>query len=224
MNDLETPPQMRGTQRLECALRDGFGNTPADAGNSFTLATSRRFKGKHPRRCGELGVKPLRTFAGRETPPQMRGTPEAVSEQAGRRRNTPADAGNSLCSAEDPSLARKHPRRCGELRGVVSDHALQVETPPQMRGTLVDPQVALTRAGNTPADAGNSERRRSDDTAIQKHPRRCGELARNTQTVRLLSETPPQMRGTPSGRRFEVEDLRNTPADAGNSYGPEGRE
>ncbi len=87
-----------------------------------------------------------------------------------------------------------------------------------MRGTQTPRSAAARRAGNTPADAGNSRPREKSRAPIKKHPRRCGELSTYEASQYGTPETPPQMRGTRTTfRTFEV-DMRNTPADAGNSF------
>ena len=133
---LETPPQMRGTPRLQKGVEKGLRNTPADAGNSRPSRGHRSRRKKHPRRCGELKIKSQIKSGPTETPPQMRGTPCGVRDFGRKRGNTPADAGNSFRGLTPCESARKHPRRCGELLAAVTSFALLAETPPQMRGTL----------------------------------------------------------------------------------------
>ena len=152
----ETPPQMRGTPPCTHQLRKTKGNTPADAGNSIRKESGPRATQKHPRRCGELTRRPAMTSSTAETPPQMRGTPIDIFENASRFRNTPADAGNSTVGRETARPLRKHPRRCGELSTSGMTSETISETPPQMRGTRQTRCRWTLVARNTPADAGNS--------------------------------------------------------------------
>ena len=147
----------------------------------------------------------------------MRGTCHGGQPRLGLFGNTPADAGNSLDQQAACVRQWKHPRRCGELLVVLPEDPKGRETPPQMRGTRLVLNRCRGFRGNTPADAGNSLECTKAGTTSKKHPRRCGELGSGKSWAVAQAETPPQMRGTPSGRRFEVDDCRNTPADAGNS-------
>ena len=131
----ETPPQMRGTLRMDATDVQEVGNTPADAGNSCRLRETSCRSRKHPRRCGELFTDPSSSRSGLETPPQMRGTRHDAFLKDGRVGNTPADAGNSGLQDQSGNRSWKHPRRCGELGRARGGAARSTETPPQMRGT-----------------------------------------------------------------------------------------
>ena len=179
------------------------GNTPADAGNSSCCFPPSPRSRKHPRRCGELGRLRHKLTDHLETPPQMRGTRRPEAEDPRRRGNTPADAGNSSPSLRSHFERRKHPRRCGELCGLMRSCLPKTETPPQMRGTLSVCAFFAVVRGNTPADAGNSVVLLVDKGVARKHPRRCGELGMPFSSVWCVSETPPQMRGTQQYIEFQ---------------------
>ena len=86
-----------------------------------------------------------------------------------------------------------------------------------MRGTHPKTGNDIFDGGNTPADAGNSDRYFRECFPLQKHPRRCGELYCWSRDRATFAETPPQMRGTRHVGICKVEEFGNTPADAGNS-------
>ncbi len=166
---------MRGIYTDKVLLTDGYGNTPADAGNIETSRLTRKMRGKHPRGCGEYPTRVLLKPFRIETPPRMRGIWIVHPEACEVLRNIPADAGNIRCRTCRTWWIRKHPRGCGEYDAVVDPVKHYLETPPRMRGICDDTTFGTVRDRNTPADAGNMSIDHVSQYAIWKHPRGCGE-------------------------------------------------
>ncbi len=91
-----SPPQVRGKRVPSLTLCHHTRITPAGAGKTICLSASRRWKGDHPRRCGENRTT-LRTAGCRTgSPPQVRGKHPSVSHLKMPCRITPAGAGKTL--------------------------------------------------------------------------------------------------------------------------------
>ena len=72
-------------------------------------------------------------------------------------------------------VCRDHPRRCGENCICVAESSARVGSPPQVRGKRVCTYVAKSRRRITPAGAGKTVGGTVGGSAIEDHPRRCGE-------------------------------------------------
>ena len=73
LNDIGSPPQVRGKRRDSDSVHRATRITPAGAGK--TRGCNRQFRrgGDHPRRCGENDVRECRTKLNMGSPPRMRG-------------------------------------------------------------------------------------------------------------------------------------------------------
>ena len=91
----ETPPRMRGRLSQTDVSLSAVRNTPAYAGKTLTAAACRFDPEKHPRVCGEDNPPLLHLCRPRETPPRMRGRPNAYLLDFTFLGNTPAYAGKT---------------------------------------------------------------------------------------------------------------------------------
>ena len=84
-----------------------------------------------------------------------------------------------------------------------------------MRGKLCACPCSLRQGRITPADAGKTPKRRFCSFDTRDHPRGCGENASVSFSGRMISGSPPRMRGKLSGSLSASLNARITPADAG---------
>ena len=110
---------------------------------------------------------------------------------------------------------QKHPRVCGEDKSLHEKYLHGEETPPRMRGRLIQPCGLNNLAGNTPAYAGKTLLTVIEAAKEEKHPRVCGEDLRLSTWMTPGLETPPRMRGRPASAQTPAGESRNTPAYAG---------
>ena len=191
----------------------------------------------HPRRCGEhataqvecleYGGSPPQVRGTSKTaalpparatgsPPQVRGTSDRKARHARHPRLTPAGAGNMNSTQPRAPCRGAHPRRCGEHWCGRGSARPTGGSPPQVRGTSKRSLERVSRAGLTPAGAGNIEDLTARPLARGAHPRRCGEHPTRLLSNGLCTGSPPQVRGTSSTSRIGLEPVRLTPAGAGN--------
>ena len=92
---LGSPPRMRGKRQTADVTVDDMRITPADAGKTAMLLSSKTACRDHPRGCGEN----RRTRGGQQqrvgSPPRMRGKPTEILCREGGLWITPADAGKT---------------------------------------------------------------------------------------------------------------------------------
>ena len=107
-------PRMRGTLQLDIQLCGAGGIIPAYAGNTATCRCIVMNSRDHPRVCGEhyISLRSLRIGAG--SSPRMRGTPAARAAATAAHWIIPAYAGNTPTFPWSTTVARDHPRVCGE--------------------------------------------------------------------------------------------------------------
>ena len=190
-------PRVRGTRHGLPRLGRRRRFIPACAGNS--VADSRRALrwSVHPRVCGELVSRRLRTSSTAGSSPRVRGTRQPFAHCALRHRFIPACAGNSIsCLAPTPTMT-VHPRVCGELT-----------TATQAGGTVTgsSPRVRGTRSGDWPSTGWRTV-----------HPRVCGELKIPPLGDIDSPGSSPRVRGTRQNRERRNGQNRFIPACAGNS-------
>ena len=88
---------------------------------------------------------------------------------------TPAHAGKSVVLLRRRHFNQDHPRTCGEkINSTLQDNVKQ-GSPPHMRGKVVLPLWLPLLTGITPAHAGKSRPKATQDAAGRDHPRTCGE-------------------------------------------------
>ena len=90
-------------------------------------------------------------------------------------RNTPAEAGKTQRFAAAHFDLKKHPRRGGEDGESRRQKQTCQETPPPRRGRRRVAVLGRKGQGNTPAEAGKTNRVRGNGRSHWKHPRRGGE-------------------------------------------------
>ena len=145
----------------------------------------------------------------------MRGKPYAGATLATSIRITPADAGKTLCRSLSPAEQKDHPRGCGENSTKRRPPLRCRGSPPRMRGKLAIRERTANRHRITPADAGKTLHNLTCFSALQDHPRGCGENKYKPYTNVLGLGSPPRMRGKQTHNRNEGILSRITPADAG---------
>ena len=199
-----------------------YGNTPAYAGKTASLATGKNFaqetppltRGKHllrsekpepagntPAYAGKTDPEPMSSTGIGETPPLTRGKRSRSRGDGMRIRNTPAYAGKTAVRISCSSKSWKHPRLRGEnLIGFGRMRNL-LETPPLTRGKHRKTSIANDDAGNTPAYAGKTRLAPLLSLDVQKHPRLRGENRTDRRSRQLELETPPLARGKQCFRR-----------------------
>ena len=91
------------------------------------------------------------------SPPRVRGTVLTFEELSGRFGITPAGARNRLRILKKNSIAKDHPRGCGEQIETILVIESVGGSPPRVRGTVESLLVKFRANRITPAGAGNSE-------------------------------------------------------------------
>jgi len=215
--DIGSPPPLRGTGPGILRQSIPLGITPAPAGNSGVLASALNCQKDHPRPCGEQMSSGIFEFAGKGSPPPLRGTVWFVMVPAAKYRITPAPAGNRPARHGFAVLCQDHPRPCGEQCNNGRLFLPRSGSPPPLRGT---DSASSTNGQNhriTPAPAGNSRLLPGSSAPLQDHPRPCGEQPVQQNIAGVALGSPPPLRGTDPGLNKVVIDNRITPAPAGNS-------
>ena len=195
---------MRGT-RFGCRrphLHAGI--IPAYAGNTLTYVRSDKYSQDHPRVCGEHSY-PLSTHASiMGSSPRMRGTPHLTELTDCVEGIIPAYAGNTRPALARRSIARDHPRVCGEHHQHRGRFHFRRGSSPRMRGTHGRLLLLLGRNGIIPAYAGNTRSTRQPARPERDHPRVCGEHRSDARLRHRQRGSSPRMRGThphPAGNR-----------------------
>jgi len=134
-------------------------------------------------------------------------------------RITPACAGNRSRILELSIATADHPRVCGEQSSFLSANALDLGSPPRVRGTECLCRDFHIFSRITPACAGNSKSRNTGGYSSTDHPRVCGEQLHEFCAFLPSYGSPPRVRGTARRYRGGVDGARITPACAGNSAG-----
>ena len=170
-----SPPPMRGKvpKSLTCQVADGI--TPAYAGKSFW---------KWEPRFSEVG-----------SPPPMRGKAKAKSCEKTDAGITPAYAGKRSSRWILERVYRDHPRLCGEKMIQCIQIALEVGSPPPMRGKVVSAAQQKIPDRITPAYAGKRHQQHQSLRCHLDHPRLCGEKAFKVPERSTKVGSPPPMRG-----------------------------
>ena len=149
-------PRMRGTLRRAFRKFRRLGIIPAYAGNTQPVSPCRQCNRDHPRVCGEhdplvpsvcdvLGSSPrMRGTLGRRVvglclvgiiPAYAGNTCPSTRAKCSTRGIIPAYAGNTRPALARRSIARDHPRVCGEHSESTSIFHLRKGSSPRMRGT-----------------------------------------------------------------------------------------
>ena len=168
----------------------------------------------------------------------MRGALGQVQPGDGWPRIIPADAGSTVPDCAKRSMARDHPRGCGEHWYGSSITSKVTGSSPRMRGAQRHKDQSQDRNRIIPADAGSTWRWWCCTPAERDHPRGCGEHPPlNTMMGRQVRDHPrgcgehvrsptgtdykagssPRMRGAPTSQSLGPTRKRIIPADAGST-------
>ena len=211
------PPPMRGKACKNVAYRTQAGITPAHAGKRFTALLPHPAVRGHPRPCGEKSTLSIIYTSVAGSPPPMRGKVPLQVQQQGRNGITPAHAGKSLLGRQRQRHNGDHPRPCGEKLAIFALVSHAGGSPPPMRGKVAQALSIGLQKGITPAHAGKSHALTLPLSAIQDHPRPCGEKYLPTFSRVFRDGSPPPMRGKDYHARMYRAAARITPAHAGKS-------
>ena len=236
VEDMGSPPPMRGKARQSAAAALSGRITPAYAGKSIQLLSYGQEGWDHPRLCGEKIIlcTPKNKKVG--SPPPMRGKeldklefgvdardhPRLCGEKWAfvlrvqlAQRITPAYAGKSGKLKKQGKFRQDHPRLCGE-KPVLGFCILRPSgSPPPMRGKVTGMVPPCPDTRITPAYAGKSLLLASTRSACRDHPRLCGEKGRTLWVQSPKQGSPPPMRGKDTGITNSLLNNRITPAYAG---------
>ena len=147
----------------------------------------------------------------------MRGKVQLQPGQPAALGITPAYAGKSGEYMAGEDQYGDHPRVCGEKTRMTLILALQLGSPPRMRGKGWCFYVCCSFSGITPAYAGKSFASFHHCTTFWDHPRVCGEKIHALLCVPASYGLPPRVRG--KGQAIPAHSLGEgiTPAYAGKS-------
>ena len=191
-----SPPRVRGTVHGGPRGREGWGITPACAGNSISAPGSSPASGDHPRVCGEQAVALMVPLTVRGSPPRVRGTGQPKAPQTHGYRITPACAGNSGALHSLKRNMQDHPRVCGEQCRSTMTLQTYRGSPPRVRGTVFLKVCRTDIYRITPACAGNSRITALKRISTRDHPRVCGEQYDGFSAFSITVGSPPRVRGT----------------------------
>ena len=125
--------------------------------------------------CGEQCDKTNTRHGLLGSPPRVRGTAKPRLFLVLDARITPACAGNSFPFVIIHEIQKDHPRVCGEQYDANMENAVEVGSPPRVRGTVDFFPLGSGIVRITPACAGNSYSSHQRTPQAQDHPRVCGE-------------------------------------------------
>ena len=90
-------------------------------------------------------------------------------------RNIPAYAGKTHPRYKGLSMAKEHPRVCGENGVATPSTGIQIGTSPRMRGKPGFLSAIAANPRNIPAYAGKTNIEATAGERVAEHPRVCGE-------------------------------------------------
>ena len=189
--------------------------TPAGAGKTCCGFVCTDKYWDHPRRCGENLIYKNSVRARKGSPPQVRGKLDSTAYLPCTKGITPAGAGKTHFITIYSNATKDHPRRCGENVSASFETAVEMGSPPQVRGKLSHNNIQSEDSGITPAGAGKTVLALVDITSLQDHPRRCGENLLYFFGFLDALGSPPQVRGKHDDFLQIYDRLRITPAGAG---------
>ena len=149
------------------------------------------------------------------SPPRVRGKGGRFAGLAHRFGITPACAGKRRPGFRLIHANGDHPRVCGEKFMLPWLNALELGSPPRVRGKAADCGPGAPDSGITPACAGKSPSWRNQSAGNGDHPRVCGEKERQSQFNSGSMGSPPRVRGKVSYHMKGMAADRITPACAG---------
>ena len=197
VNPLGSPPRVRGKAEPLAVDGDITGITPACAGKRVFPGTHIPAVWDHPRVCGEKKGLCAADEPRQGSPPRVRGKGGVLTGRVGAQRITPACAGKSKPRRHGSPSAGDHPRVCGEKSYRSRYSGSRMGSPPRVRGKEGYTAESGNSGGITPACAGKSRLSRAARSAVQDHPRVCGE-----KTKKIPSHRPFQLHPVPVSFSF----------------------
>ena len=186
---------MRGKASPRLKIEPLRGITPACAGKSRGTPFRRTSGRDHPRVCGEKSGFCQRSILHLGSPPRMRGKEQRMREARNSAGITPAYAGKSGEYMAGEDQYGDHPRVCGEKTRMTLILALQLGSPPRMRGKDTRAALRARVLRITPACAGKRLLQTSRKGRTRDHPRVCGEKWRCVLAFCSRLGSPPRVRG-----------------------------
>ena len=190
-----SPPHARGRRERRIRLSHCRRITPACAGKTSPMKSSRKLERDHPRMRGEDGSDRFPCGRVEGSPPHARGRLPARPVAGRRPRITPACAGKTSSTAGKPNCQTDHPRMRGEDRSVPCWTCTRCGSPPHARGRHLGLGNAAANAGITPACAGKTPSSKTSRTRGADHPRMRGEDPGVEVAWRVQLGSPPHARG-----------------------------
>nr|DAX53285.1 MAG TPA: hypothetical protein [Caudoviricetes sp.] len=169
--------------------------TPAHAGKTSFIISTRSVLTDHPRACGENSIRSTQKNSRNGSPPRMRGKLAGLSAALTKSRITPAHAGKTTGLSEKALSVSDHPRACGENASLSFPPLFVYGSPPRMRGKPGDGGMLSGQWRITPAHAGKTFLLRFLLYTHTDHPRACGENSCTASSIAAFSGSPPRMRG-----------------------------
>ena len=157
MQNIGSPPQVRGKLPWNIQIVRETWITPAGAGKTWIERTGETLLEDHPRRCGENANYRYAYRRGGGSPPQVRGKPASSTMRFALARITPAGAGKTIYCCTRQAVTADHPRRCGENKHTGRRRIERLGSPPQVRGKLSHRHHIPCNSGITPAGAGKTQ-------------------------------------------------------------------
>ena len=136
-----------------------------------------------------------RDFAYAGSSPRMRGAGAGDSLTGRLPGIIPAHAGSSSSQGFGGLVYEDHPRACGEQAATVAATKRRVGSSPRMRGAARCRRYVSGGRRIIPAHAGSREISSRSESAMQDHPRACGEQINITNYEMLDRGSSPRMRG-----------------------------
>ena len=165
--------------------------------------------------CGENVEKLASNPLPQGSPPRVRGKLKSARASSRVPRITPACAGKTLFLSFQHFVNQDHPRVCGENVCLACALLFATGSPPRVRGKLFIMSIISTRRRITPACAGKTLRPSCLSSAMEDHPRVCGENQHVPLPKVVAAGSPPRVRGKRNAAVRQPEIRGITPACAG---------
>ena len=214
-SDQGPSPRVRGSRSDGDSVPGASGSIPACAGKPIGYLAASRLCRVHPRVCGEARGEDEERPAAEGPSPRVRGSLDAVSGFGSVPRSIPACAGKPTIRCAAATLARVHPRVCGEAYRFRLTTAADEGPSPRVRGS---PHVFVPldpAAGSIPACAGKPAALAPVVGFIRVHPRVCGEAYEWVDAGVGVPGPSPRVRGSPCSCDGHLERVGSIPACAG---------
>ena len=212
-----SPPPVRGKESSVTPRSTSLRITPACAGKRKHTGKKYHLTQDHPRLCGEKRSVVHLWSCPVGSPPPVRGKDHSENSDTLIIRITPACAGKRKNDDAVDSVAKDHPRLCGEKPSEIMETAKQAGSPPPVRGKDALEKGVYAEERITPACAGKRRTAKHRRLVERDHPRLCGEKPTAGDSCYYGMGSPPPVRGKDSEILLPDEIFRITPACAGKS-------